>query len=183
MLTENESIANANVALDHSTYLGPARVCRVAGNRVQLEFPDELPWAMLALAYPYQPVAGDIVLAAGEGQNWYVIGVLRGTGKTTLMVPADFEVLAPRGRIRLIAGKGVQVKSPEVTITGDKLELVARRVMEQFAEATRWVKEAWQIRAGRIRTQVEGDYRLKAKRINEHAKEDVKIDGNKIHLG
>jgi hypothetical protein len=181
MLIESEQ--NSQLALEESTYLGPARVHRVAGNRLQLEFPDELPWAILALAYPYQPAVGDTVLAAGQGQNWYVIGVLNGTGKTTLMVSGDFEVLAPRGRIRLVAGKGVQVKSPKVGITADKFELVARRAMEQFAEATRWIKEAFQIRAGRIRTQVEGDYRLKAKRINERADEDVKIDGNKIHLG
>lgn len=183
MLTEHEPSANAHLTLDQGTYLGPARVHQVAGSRIQLEFPDELPWAMLALAYPYQPAIGDIVLAAGQGQNWYVIGVLQGTGKTTLLVPGDFEVLAPKGRINLIAGKGFQVKSPEVKITAGKLELIAKSISERFLDATRWVKNAWQIRAGRVRTQVEGDYRLKAKRINERAEEDVKIDGNKIHLG
>ena len=183
MLTENEPIANANLTLDQSTYLGPVRVRQVAGNRVQLEFPDELPWASMALAYPYRPSVGDTVLAAGQGQNWYVIGVLQGIGKTTLMVPGDFEVLAPRGRIRLIAGKGVQLKSAEVKITADKLELVARRVMEQFAEATRWIKGAFQLRASRVRTEVENDYQVKAKRIIERAEGDVRIDGNKIHLG
>lgn len=183
MLTENESSKTSNLTFDANTYLGPARVRKVAGNRIQLEFPDELPWAMLALAFPYQPAVGDIVLAAGQGQNWYVIGVLQGTGKTSLMVPGDFEVLAPRGRIRLIAGKGVQVKSTEVRITADKLEMVARRVIEQFTDAVCWIRDAWQIRAGRVRTQVEEDYQVKAKRINERAEEDVKIDGNKIHLG
>jgi hypothetical protein len=183
MLTENEPSTNTNLTLDQGTYLGPARVRATAGNRVQLEFPDELPWAMLALAYPYQPAVGDTVLAAGQGANWYVIGVLQGSGKTTLMVPGDLELLAPRGRIRLMAGKGVQVKSPEVKITADKLELVARRVMEHFTDAVRWVKDTWQVRAGRIRTQVEGDYHVTAKRINERAEEDVKIDGTKINLG
>lgn len=181
MLTENEQ--STRVTLDQSTYLGPARVHRVAGNRIQLEFPDELPWAMLALAYPYQPAVGDTVLAAGQGQNWYVIGVLQGTGKTTLMVPGDFEVLAPKGRINLIAGKGFQVKSPEVKITAGKLELVAKRISERFFDATRWVKNAWQIRAGRVRTETEGDYQVKAGRIIERAEKDVRIDGEKIHLG
>src|SRR5258708_5414385 len=109
MLTDTETNTNAhtNLRLDESTYLGPARVREVVGNRVRLEFPDELPWALLALAYPYQPAPGDTVLAAGQGANWYVIGVLQGTGKTKLMVPGDFEVLAPKGRISLFAGKGV----------------------------------------------------------------------------
>jgi ABC-type molybdenum transport system ATPase subunit/photorepair protein PhrA len=181
MLTENEQ--NTRLTLEQSTYLGPARVHRVAGSRIQLEFPDELPWAMLALAYPYQPTVGDTVLAAGQGQNWYVIGVLQGTGKTTLMVPGDFEVLAPKGHINLIAGKGFQVKSPEVRITAGKLELVAKRISERFLDATHWVKNSWHIRAGRVRTEVEGNYQVKAKRIIERAEEDVRIDGEKIHLG
>src|SRR5207249_5063642 len=127
MLTENEPLTS--LTLDRGAFLGPARICEVSGNRVQLEFPDELPWAMLALAYPYQPAVGDIVLAAGQNHNWYVIGVLHGTGKTTFAVAGDFEVLAPRGRVILIAGKGFQVKSPEVKIMAGKLEMVARRAL------------------------------------------------------
>ncbi len=181
MLTEHE--LNSQLTLDQGTYLGPARVKRVAGNRVQLEFPDELPWAVLALAYPYQPVAGDTVLAAGQDQNWYVIGVLQGTGKTTYLVPGDFEVLAPKGCIKLVAGKGIQVKSPEVKIKAEKLEFVARRISEHFSDASRWVKNIWQIRAGRVRNDVENDYQVKARRIIERAEEDVRIDGEKINLG
>jgi hypothetical protein len=181
MLTENEQLTP--LTFDRGAFLGPARVCEVSGNQVQLEFPDELPWAILALAYPYQPAVGDNVLAAGQGQNWYVIGVLQGTGKTTFAVPGDFEVLAPRGRISLIAGKGFLVKSPEVKITAGKLEVVARRVLERFSDATRWVKGAWKIRAGQVRTRVGGDYQINADRIIERADRDVRIDGDKIHLG
>lgn len=181
MLTEHEP--NSQLTFDQATYLGPARVHRVAGNRVQLEFPDELPWATLALAYPYQPAVGDTVLAAGQDQRWYVIGVLQGTGRTTFMVPGDFEVLAPRGRINLVAGKGLQMKSPDVKITAGKLELVAKCISEHFAEASRWVKNIWQMRVGRLRTAVENDYQVNARRIIERAEEDVRIDGNKINLG
>ncbi len=181
MLTEHEQ--RGRLLLDRDTYLGPARVRRIVGTRIQLEFPDESPWALLALAYPYQPVVGDTVLAAGQGENWYVIGVLQGTGKTTLMVPGDFAIMAPRGHVSIIAGKGFQVKSPEVKITAGKLELAAKRVMEHFVDATRWVKETFQIRAGHVRTDVEGDYQVRATRINERAVEDVRIDGEKINLG
>jgi uncharacterized protein DUF3540 len=181
MLTENEQIAN--LPLDQGTYLGPARVLKAVGNKVQLEFPDESPWATMALASPYQPTVGDTVLAAGQGTSWYVIGVIQGTGKTTLMVPGDFEVLAPRGHISLVAGKGFQVKSPEVKISATKLELTARRICEHFADATRWVKNTFRLRAGRVRTEAEGDYQLRAKRIIARADEDVRIDGEKINLG
>jgi len=181
MLLENELLAG--VTLDQGTYLGPARVCQVAANQVRLEFPDALPWATLALAYPYQPAIGDMVLAAGQGQNWYVIGVLQGTGKTRFLVPGDFEVLAPKGHIRLMAGRGIQVKGAEVKITAGKLELVARRVIEHFTDAARWIKDTWSLRAGRARTEIESDYQVKAKRIIARAEDDVRIDGDKIHLG
>jgi hypothetical protein len=181
MLTEDEPLAS--LTFDRGAFLGPVPVCEVSGNRVQLEFPDEMPWAMLALAYPYQPAVGDTVLAAGQSDNWYVIGILQGTGKTTFAVAGDFEVLAPRGRITLVAGKGFQVKSPEVKITTAKLEMVARRVLERFTDVTRWVKGVWQIRADRIRSRVEGAYQMNAGRIIERADQDVRIDGQKIHLG
>lgn len=181
MLIESEPLPL--LAVDPGTFLGPARVCQVAGNLVQLEFSDELTWATMALAYPYKPAVGDTVLVVGQNQNWYVIGVLDGKGITTFSVPGDFEVCAPRGRINLIAGKGIQVKSPEVKITAGKLELVARRVSECFTEAARIVTGTWRIRAARVHNEIEGEYLVKAGRIIERAEQEVKIDGDKIHLG
>ncbi|HUA65086.1 MAG TPA: DUF3540 domain-containing protein [Alphaproteobacteria bacterium] len=181
MLSQHEQ--HSLPALDHSAYLGPARVRDIAGRRVQLEFPDALPWADLALGFPYQAAVGDTVLAIGQRGNWYVIGVLHGTGKVSFLVPGDFEVLAPKGRIKLVAGKGFEVKSPAAKISAGKLELVAHKVFERFTDATRWIKDRWQVRAGRVRAEIEGDYHLKAKTISARADEDVKIDGEKIHLG
>jgi hypothetical protein len=169
--------------LEATTYLGPARVLAAAGNRAKLELPDAHIWAIVALGSAYQPVVDDVVLAIGQNGAWYVIGIIQGRGKTTLNVPGDLEIRAPRGAIELSAAKGVNVKSPEVTIATGKLELVARSIFEQFSEATRWVKEAFQLRAGRMRTRVDGDFDLGAERILERAEHDVKIDGSKIHLG
>ena len=169
--------------LEQTTYLGPAQVLLAAGRRVKLELPDEHVWAQSALAFPYQPVAGDTVLAIAQSGTWYVIGVLKGTGPTTLIVPGDLRLLAPRGSIELSSSQAVRIKSPEVKLVAHKLELVARTIFERFASATRWVREAFQLRAGRMRTQVESSYRVKAGRIVERAEGDVKIDGRKIHLG
>jgi hypothetical protein len=169
--------------LEATTYLGPARVLAAAGNRVKLELPDEHVWAVTALGGPFQPAVGDIVLAIGREDDWYVIGVLKGSGPTTWTVPGNLEIRAPRGEITLTAGRGVAVKAPEVKISAGKLELLARSVFERFHEATRWVKGAFQLQAGRVRTRIDGDYDLAADRIQERAEHDVKIDGTKIHLG
>jgi hypothetical protein len=166
-----------------TTQLTEAQVLQAAGNRVQLELPDELVWARSALASPYEIAVGDQVLAIGQQGTWYVIGVLRGSGKTTFVVPGDLAIQAPRGSVELAAAKGICIKSPDVSITAQRLELAARMVFESFVQATRWVKEAFQVRAGRMRARVESTYDVKAGRILERAEGDVKIDGRKIHLG
>jgi hypothetical protein len=163
--------------------LGPAKVRQVKDNRIQLEFPDQLVWALSALVLPYQPTPGDTVLAVGQNGAWYVIGILQGFGKTAFTVPGDFEIVAPRGAISFTAAKGLHLKSAEVKITAKKLELSAQSIFERFTDATRWVKQAFQIRAGRVNAVVRSDYRVKAERIIERAEDDVKIDGRKIHLG
>jgi uncharacterized protein YjbI with pentapeptide repeats len=128
--------------------------------------------------------------AKGAGSIWEqsmldgdVIGVLQGSGKTVFTVPGNFEIMAPRGTISLTAAKAVHLKSADVKITAKKLELVAQSIFERFTDATRWVKQAFQIRAGRVNAVVRSDYRVKAERIIERAEGDVKIDGRKIHLG
>jgi hypothetical protein len=166
-----------------TTTLSPARITRVAGPWVQLEFPDERLWARLALAFPYQPAEGDQVLAIGQGLSWYVIGVLQGTGKTIFTVPGDLEIQAPRGRIELGAAREVAIQSAHVSIRASKLEILARTVLESFVQATRWVKGAFRLRLGRMHALVKSTYQVQAERILERAAEDVHIDGKQIDLG
>lgn len=68
----------------------------------------------------------------------------------TLTVPGDLALRAPRGRIQLAAADGVALKGPRVTITADRLEPLARSVVERFGRAARWVRETFQLRAGRL---------------------------------
>ena len=170
-------------AIETIQYLGPARVAAVAGSRVKLEIFDERVWAVMALAAPYRPEIDDVVLAISQADACYVIGVIKGKGKTTLTVPGDLDICAPRGRIELSAANGVRLKSAEVSIVADRLEVLARSAFERFGEVTRWVKGAFQLRAGRVRTHIETEYDICAERILQRARKDVKIDGQKIHLG
>ncbi len=149
------------IAIEQITYLGPARVVMSAGRRVKVELPDEVVWAQLALASPYQPEEGDRVLVMGQAGSWYAIGLLEGAGTTVITVPGDLELHAPKGAIRLRAGRGIHLRSPRIRIASQRLELFANDFLQRFR----------------------GDYRLKAERINEEAKDDVRVDGRKIHLG
>jgi hypothetical protein len=166
-----------------SSYLGPARVTQVTERRVRLRLQDQELWATVALAFPYELALEDRVLVIGQDDQWYVIGLLEGRGTTKLIVPGDLELRAPRGAIRLSAGKRIEVAGPLVAIKAGRLRLMAHSVRERFARATRWVRETASVQAERLLTKVNGDYRLHAGRIKEKARGRVQIDGEKIDLG
>ncbi len=169
MLTKNE------------TGLGPATVLELVGDRLKLKRGEAEVWARLALAYPYQPESGDLVLTIGE-EEVYVIGVLLGRGKTVFDTPGDLH-LRSRGRIEIEGLKGVEIRSEQVLIKADKVETIARTAFEKLVSSYRWVKEIIQTEAGRERKIIDGHYTVKAERIVETADKDVKIDGEQIHLG
>jgi len=171
------------ITLESTTYLGPARVLQAAAGRIKLELPDEHAWALCALAFPYRPEIGDLVLAVGKSAQWYVIGVLKGSGMTTLVAPGDMTLATPRGRLVLEAADGIEMRGPSIRVATNRWEVIANNVTERFVEAVRWVRGAFQIRAGRLRTRVEGAYDMQAESIREIADQDVRIDGKSIDLG
>ena len=166
-----------------TTRLSPATVLALEGERVRLALGDEVAWADLALAFPYRPAAGDVVLAIGPDPSWYVIGVLKGCGSTSFVAPADLEFHAPNGSIGLVAAEGVRIEAPEVELKADRLELAARNVFERFIRAYRRVAETFHLRAGSVKEVVEETHDLRAGRIVQRAEGDVRIDGEKILLG
>ena len=165
-----------------SGYLGPATILDVDGKRVRLECPDEFPWAQVALFHAYEPVVGDTVLAISRGGDWYVIGLLQGTGTTTFTAPGNIEFHAPNGKIDFLAGEQISIKSEQVEILANNLELTATKVFQRFCDVTQWIKNALHQRIGRLSTAVEEDYHLTAERITEQAEGDVKVQGKMIHL-
>ncbi len=165
-----------------STYLGPATVLKAAGDRVRIAFPNQEAWARMALAYRYEAREGDVLLVIGQDSQWYVIGVLQGQGPTTIQAPADLELRAV-GRISLHAGQELDLRGPAVNLHTHALQVVATRVMEKFQQASRWIKETFHMSAQSSRIIVEESYHVQAGSIKQVAEEDVRIDGDKIHLG
>ena len=164
-------------------FLGPARVVAVGAPGVRVALAGREAWAVMAIAYPYMATAGDVVLVIAEGDSCYVIGVLDGTGKTSLEVPGDLELRAPRGRIDIYAAEGCRIQSPSLELVAKRMEFVAGSILERFDDATRWVKNTFQLRASRVRTRANKAYDVLAGRILIRARDDVKVDGRKIYLG
>lgn len=169
--------------LEAVAYLGPARIVDAGGDRVRLALNDSAVQARLALAYPYAPAPGDVVLVIGQGEEYYVIGVLEGRGKTVFAAPADLEFRAPSGSITLAASQGVKLASSQVDVRAERWDVTAAEATETFGESYRRVQGAAQVRAGEMRQQVDGKYTVQADRIREVAEKDVHLDGERINLG
>ena len=166
-------------------HLGPATVSRAAGRRVQLrrEGQEAEEWADLALAFPYQPAPGDVVLVVAQEERAYVIGVLQGKGPSVLAFPGDVTLSAPRGAVHIDAAKGVTVNAPSVEMRAETIELEATTLTQRIESAFHWVKDLLQVRAGRSRTVVDGTSHQLAERTFIRSEKETKVDGEKIYLG
>lgn len=162
-------------------FLGPARVQALRGDRLDLLTEEGPVTATLALAVPYDPAPGDVVLVIGEDEH-YVIGVLKSRNRTVLSVPGDLDIRAT-GRVRIASDAAVELAAPRVTLRAEQLESIARTAYHRFTSSFSWIKGLLQTTAGRSRTVVEESATLQADRIVEKARKDVCIDGEKIRLG
>src|SRR5580704_16333122 len=107
-----------------SDYLGPARVTRVAPHEIEVEIRGgERATAQMALAFPYAPAEGDVLLVIGKGDEHWVIGVIQGTGKAALAFEGGVEISARGGPLTLTSDRGVAIRGPEVEVEAGKLEV------------------------------------------------------------
>jgi hypothetical protein len=144
---------------------------------------DRVVTAAMALGYVYRPQPGDLLLLIGQESRWFVIGVIHGTGSSLLTFPGDVDVQAPAGRLRLFAAKGVAVHSPEVSVKTGSWTVLADTLVEKVADAYRFVKGLFQLRAGSRHETIEGRSFEKADRVYVRAENEVNVDGKTIQLG
>lgn len=181
--------------IETGTYLGPARITPAEGPRgkvhVRLPSGDEA-WARVALAGTYEPAAGDEVLVIGQDTSeLFVIGVLRGSGRTTLSVPGDLAIIARQGGITLSARRGVQIKSeqaieaeaPLVRLKAGKLETVATRIVQTAHELYGWFTGLWQLKSHRLRAVADTTAHLKGEEMHIRANKEVYVNGETVNLG
>lgn len=164
-------------------YLGPATLVRADGHDLHVEIaPGATARAELALAFPYEPRPGDVLLVIGRGTAFYVIGVLQGRGKSVFALPGDAQ-LHVAGALDISAEKGVTVTGPSFEVHTNKLRLVAESAMETFTSALRRVRDLWTVQAGKSHTLVDDTAVTQAKSAAIVTEEAVTINGREIHLG
>ena len=169
---------------DLERYLGPARVLTTGAEGVQVELPDgTAAGAILALALPYEPAVGDELLVIGEIGQYYAIGVLRGTGTTSLTVEGNLDLHAVDGTLRLQGDHGVQIESDEVTIQARSLRMHADAVRQKFATLYRHVRGLCSTRAGKSHALTDETAHAQAKRTVILSEETVTVNGRRIQIG
>jgi Protein of unknown function (DUF3540) len=139
--------------------------------------------AEIALALPYLPTPGDLMLVIGRAGAYYVIGVLHGAGRTELAIPGDIELRAVGGKLRLSGDKGVELSGPEVEIRGGTLRVLADAALQQFASLCQRVTSVLSVHAGESHTVVAGASLTQAKTAAMLTEGTMTINGKEIHLG
>ena len=127
-------------------FLGPAEVVEVGSpTDVRVRLPDgAIATARLALAFTYEPRPADVLLVIGNPDGHYVIGVLHGTGKTTMAVAGDVEVrvVGTEFNVTSTAGPAPRV---EVSVQRGAVEVVSARnpgLVARVVAGQLWVQEA-----------------------------------------
>lgn len=116
-------------------------------------------------------------------------------GKVKIVAGTDVEIEAPgtigttSARVSVHTGEGdlnaerLSVRASELVTLVGKWELRAQRLVERVVDAYRDVDGLLQTRAGRMRTLVDGAYRLLSQRTDIVSREDSVIDGKRVLLG
>jgi hypothetical protein len=165
-------------------YLGPAEVVTACGGEIEVALRGGArARAQLALAFPYEPAPGDVLLVIGKGTEDYVIGVLQGSGCTSLALPGNVELRAVGGALHLAGDRGVRVRGPEIELHAGTLREVAGAVVHQFTSLCQRVSALLSVHAGQRHTVVDDASIEKAKSATILTEETVTINGNQIHLG
>lgn len=170
--------------LHREVHLGPGEVVSVMPHEVEVEIaPGRRVQAQMALSIAYEPCVGDVLLLLGKGDDHYVVGVLRGSGKTSLSFQGAVDVRATGGPLTLSSDVGIVLHGPETEIHAGKLQVFAGSVVEKLGSLYQRVRDALQVHAGKTHTVVDDASFLTARNAAIVTEETMSINGNEIHLG
>ena len=165
--------------------LGPATVLEGGAARVRVRLQNgEEAEAELALAFLYQPRAGDVVLTIAQQDRTYAIGVLFTQGTPGISVAGDLALHAVGGKLKLVGDEGIVLHTPkETTLSAGTLKTIASDVIEKVGSVTSWVRGQLNLRAGEVTRVIEGTETTRSKRSYHLAEEAIKVDAHQVHLG
>jgi hypothetical protein len=154
-----------------------------------------------------------LVAAGGANAMSYVLAVLARAQRSaaSLVLPGDVSLHTDDGALRVEAAsvdvkaeRSLTMQAPDIAMTGARgalkfqrvdaavgtLSTVAQqvtstvgRLIQRARDSVRWIENADETRAGRVRMQVEERMHVSARHATILAEGQVKIDADKIDLG
>jgi hypothetical protein len=177
-------VLDARPSFPEADYLGQAEVADLDAGAVNVRLPGgAVVRAAMALALPYEPVVGDMLLVIGKGADHFVIGVLHGAGRTALTLQGDVDLRAANGRLRLRGDKGLELLGPELEIRTGKLQVIADAVLQRFSSLRQRVTKLLSVHAGEAHTVVDGAQVTQAQSAAIITEGTMTLNGKQIHLG
>lgn len=165
-------------------YLGPAEVLSVEGSDLVVCLSDGSERrATMAFVSPYEPRTGDLLLVIGKHDDHYAIGVLKGSGRTSLRFAGDVDLHAEGGTLRLSADQAVEIRAPEVAVHAPRVTTWAETLIQKAHALYQRVTTALDVEAGQTRTAVQGTSALQARTVTVSAEETTTVQGKQVHLG
>lgn len=165
-------------------FMGPGRVLSVAGGRVVVRRGDGLEVEVqMALALPYAPREHDVLLLISGSGASYAVGVIHGTGTTSLTVPGDVDVHAVGGTLNLRGDRGVRMHGPAVEVVAERFKVIAERSVQKVTTLYQHVRELWSMKADNAHIAVSNDIHQRSKNATVLTEEVVTMNGKQIHLG
>ena len=165
-------------------YLGPATVTQFGPALLEAELPGgERISPKLALAFPFEPALGDTLLVIGQGERYFVIGLIASTGQTSLHFRGNVELRAVSGTLELHGEEGVSLSGPQIDIKTKKLTVLAEKVNEAFGTVLTRVKSLMSVHTGATDTIVRGEWSSRSERAAITSQEVVSVNGKEVHLG
>lgn len=168
-----------NAIPDHRMRIGAGEIAEVMsreGDLLVVQMGARRLPARRAASCLVEPAPGDLVLVGGDIARCYVVAVLERAedGPTRITAPGDMEIVATRGRLRLAAGSGLELATPEemalsagsATIKAgrtrlflDDLVLIGRTALAHLGRA-RAVGQAFETVVDRILTRTKRSVRI-----------------------
>ncbi len=103
------------------------------------------------------------------------------------MATENLKVIANKGHIHVeqlaSSGKQADVTIERVKIFSDSIDTAARRISQSSKQCFRWVRDLDQLTAGNLIHNVKNLFSNRSQQAVITAKEDVKIDAERIHMG
>ena len=164
-----------------------AQVLACDGRYALIDLHGRQEWARIAMPPPAAVAAGDFVVVAGRGSQWWAVGTLGDPREAAddscpaFDSEADIVIHAPHGRIALAAAQ-IWLGGETVSIFAKALRATAASCVLQCQTVNQWIAGLVSLTVGRLYQGVTGDYHHHSQSIVEQAEGQVTIKGNRIHL-